>query len=397
MSMNDPELSRLSNKAIYGNYLEVHRRRQQLVWIFFWESCGECESGGFVKNILADVTAVRVGVEYDGFTPDICLDRNNKPPVWIEFSPPTVEKVAYCAAHHIDLFELAGQHPSELSVKRAHISPRNCCARERKRLRDLWEGLKDLPDPLVGIREDFRSPGRKQREFDEFWAEAAAMRDDVAQGKIRCIRCDKTFQLEEDGGYGVQYTTTHRPNGECGPYPMCLSCEFSMVGAGGGDASEWWEWQLKEGCPTCQPFIDEANRALEVFKPARSVVMPAPYGSRVVQEPDRRAQEFVVGEHTVKREEMQSILAMVDYILLRFAPRGHRDIALMLKFVREIQAAVRFANGIMDWDWLEGIGESYVPASATVGYHKGDRLLPLKRWWRELPPFPLDAVSRPRD
>ena len=98
MSMNDPELSRLSNKAIYGNYLEVHRRRQQLVWIFFWESCGECESGGFVKNILADVTAVRVGVEYDGFTPDICLDRNNKPPVWIEFSPPMVEKVAYCAA-----------------------------------------------------------------------------------------------------------------------------------------------------------------------------------------------------------------------------------------------------------------------------------------------------------
>ena len=109
MSMNDPELSRLSNKAIYGNYLEVHRRRQQLVWIFFWESCGECESGGFVKNILADVTAVRVGVEYDGFTPDICLDRNNKPPVWIEFSPPMVEKVAYCAAHHIDLFELVLQ------------------------------------------------------------------------------------------------------------------------------------------------------------------------------------------------------------------------------------------------------------------------------------------------
>ena len=110
MSMNDPELSRLSNKAIYGNYLEVHRRLQQLVWIFFWESCGECESGGFVKNILADVTAVRVGVEYDGFTPDICLDRNNKPPVWIEFSPSMVEKVAYCAAHHIDLFELVVQH-----------------------------------------------------------------------------------------------------------------------------------------------------------------------------------------------------------------------------------------------------------------------------------------------
>ena len=182
MSMNDPELSRLSNKAIYGNYLEVHRRRQQLVWIFFWESCGECESGGFVKNILADVTAVRVGVEYDGFTPDICLDRNNKPPVWIEFSPPMVEKVAYCAAHHIDLVELAGQHPSELSVERAHISPRNCCARERKRLRDLWEGLKDLPDPLVGIREDFRSPRRKQREFDEFWAEVPALQGCMAWG-----------------------------------------------------------------------------------------------------------------------------------------------------------------------------------------------------------------------
>ena len=28
----------------------------------------------------------------------------------------------------------------------------------------------------------------------------------------------------------------------------------------------------------------------------------------------------------------------------------------MLDFVREIQDAVLFANGIRDWDWLEGSG-----------------------------------------
>ena len=395
--MDGSDLPRFSNKAMCANRLEIGRRRQHPVWLAFWESCGKCESGGSVKNLLADVTAVRVGVEYDWFTPDICLERGDQPPIWIEFSPPTVEKLAHCAGHHIDLFEIEGRHPSELSVERAHISPQNCCARERKRLRDLWESMRDLPDPMVGIREDFRSPQRKQREFDEFWQEMADMRDAVAHGRIRCIRCDKPDELDEDSGFAVQQIPTHRPDGECGYYPMCLSCNFSIAGLGGGDAREWWEWQLQEGCPTCQPLIDEANQAVQDIRPRRSIEMPEPYGNRIVQEPESRSQEFIVGAHTVKREEMQSVLAMVEYVLWRFAPRGNGDCALMLRLVRDIQAAVRFANGITAWDWLEAMGDSYIPAADTTGYHKGDRLLPLKRWWPELPPLPLDAVLRPKD
>ena len=165
----------------------------------------------------------------------------------------------------------------------------------------------------------------------------------------------------------------------------------------GGDDSEWWEWQPQEGCPTCQPLFDDGKQAFRDIKPRRSVEMPEPYGSRLVHEPESRSQEFIVGAHTVRREEMQSILAMVEYVLWRFAPMGNRECALMLDFVREIQDAVLFANGIRDWDWLEGVGESYIPDRATRGYDKQDRLLPLKRWWPELPPFPLDIVPRPKD
>ena len=50
---------------------------------------------------------------------------------------------------------------------------------------------------------------------------------------------------------------------------------------------------------------------------------------------------------------------------------------------------------MMNWDWLEGIGDSYVPDHETRGYSKQDRLLYLKRWgpaWTELPPCPLNLI-----
>jgi hypothetical protein len=106
---------------------------------------------------------------------------------------------------------------------------------------------------------------------------------------------------------------------------MGLACEFAIAGMGADDGTEWHEWQLKEGCPTCQPLIDEVNRMVEdsaTRQPLRSVVMPAPYGTRVVQEPERRTQECRFGGGTVSREELQAVLILIKLVLPRFRRAG---------------------------------------------------------------------------
>ena len=115
---------------------------------------------------------------------------------------------------------------------------------------------------------------------------------------------------------------------------------------GADDGTEWHEWQLKEGCPTCQPLIDEVNRMVEdsaTRQPLRSVVMPAPYGTRVVQEPERRTQECRVGGGTVSREELQAVLILIKLVLPRFRPAGW---ALLSDQVDGILDAVQFANNL---------------------------------------------------
>ena len=114
--MNDPnpseEIARLSNRAMYANKFEGFRRRQRGFWLAFRECCGKCEGGGFVENILTGVTAVRTDVESGDYRPDVLLEREGKPPLWVEFGPPPTHKLAYCAAHGIDLFVLDGNgHP----------------------------------------------------------------------------------------------------------------------------------------------------------------------------------------------------------------------------------------------------------------------------------------------
>ena len=64
-----------SNKAMYSHKLEGHRKRQQGFWLFFKECCWQCEGGGFVENILTDVTAIKSETAYGGFRPDILLER----------------------------------------------------------------------------------------------------------------------------------------------------------------------------------------------------------------------------------------------------------------------------------------------------------------------------------
>ena len=141
-------VSHWSNKVMYAHGLEGRRKRQHGFWLFFKECCGQCGGSGFVENILTDVTAVKIEAEYDGFRPDILLERGDKAPIWLEIthtSQPSSAKLAHCAARGIDVFELEGsRRPIDASVRVAHISPRNCRQLKRERLSDLWEQMVSL-------------------------------------------------------------------------------------------------------------------------------------------------------------------------------------------------------------------------------------------------------------
>ncbi len=384
-----------SNKAMYSHKLERRRKRQQGFWLFFKECCGQCEGGGFVENILADVTAVKSEADYGGFRPDILLERGDKPPIWLEVthtSLPSPSKLAYCADQGIDVFELEGsQRPVDSTVRKAHISPRNCRKRQRQRLVDLWRHMASLDDPKVGIKEDFRSPERQCREREAFWAEVNERGQDVADGKLHCARCGEPF-TGDGGGFSVSFTLTHRPDGGCGEVPFCQQCNFAIGGGWDGvypdDADSWG---LDGECPACQPILAEQEKHWDEATRRRSLRMPESYGSRLVQEPERRQQEYIVGDQPISRTELQSVLIMFKYILGRVL-QTHPKTGMMLREVNKIESAVLYANNIHDWDWLEGIGESYVSDHDAPDVSKGDKFLYPKWWWPVLPPCPLTIV-----
>ena len=224
---------------MFANKLENFRKRQMGFWLLFRECCGKCTGGGLVENILTDVTAVRREHPAGYYQPDITLERGDRPPVWLEFtdaSPPSISKLAYCAVHGIDVFELVGhQRPVDSSVFKAHIAPRNCRQRQRQRLNGVWEHLRNLApeEQLLGVREDFRSPERKQREFEEFQKRSEERRQAVAAGEVCCARCGKPFEMA-DGGYSISYLSTHRPDGGCAEVPFCGECSFAIFGGWDG-------------------------------------------------------------------------------------------------------------------------------------------------------------------
>ena len=375
---------------MFSQKLERHRKLQKSFWLIYRECCGICEGGGFVENILADVIAVKREADSGGFRPDILLERKDRAPIWIEFthtSPPTPGKLKYCAAHGIDLFELDGsRHPFESSVLKAYISPRNCRNRQRQRLHQLWQHIASLEDPKIGIREDFRSSERQQREKDARWAEAERKRQEAAEGRLRCIRCDEPFTIDEDGNLGTSFIITHRSEGICGEVPFCRECSFAITG--GWDESYPDDadiWGLEENCPACQPFIEEQSKIHDTMALQRSLEMPGNGFRFVVYEPQRRTQSYIMGNQTVSRSELQSVLMMFQYFLSGI--QKYPDIRWMMREVQEINDAVLFANNIRARDWLEGVGESFVAGS--LNNSTGDKFLYPKRWLRELPPCPL--------
>lgn len=150
-------------------------------------------------------------------------------------------------------------------------------------------------------------------------------------------------------------------------------------------------WGLDSSCERCQPIIAEQRQSLALAQWTRSVEMPEDYGRRPVAEPQTRQQGYLVGEQTVSRSELQAVLMLLEYVLVCWLPPAERT-ALMLEEVQRINRAVLYANSDLGRDWLEGVGESYIPERDVPDDSIGDKFLWPKRWWSELPPCPLAVV-----
>ncbi len=394
MEMGTPEhpdgLPHWSNVAMFTNKLENLRRRQKAFWLFFRECCGLCEGGGFVENILTDVTAVHREHPAGNYQPDVALERVDKPPIWLAFtdtSPPSIQNMAYCAAHGINIFQLDGDRkPADSSVFKAYIAPRNCRQKSQRRLNDVWDHLRNLPSQkqIIGIREDFRSPQRKQREFEETWNEHERRREAVASGQVRCARCEKPFVLA-DGGFSISYISTHRQDAGCVEVPFCDECNLAISGGWyrvfPDDAAVWG--QLDQDCPECQRVIDQM-REMDAAPRLRHVEMPESYGSRWIWEPEKRTQGFVVGERSVAKSEFLAIVMTFNYLVhcvwelsLSEGRPFPVNLRVLLEQLDDMESAVLYPNNITDWDWKEGVGDTYISDHEARRHHKGDRFFPV--------------------
>ena len=373
----------LSNRAMFFNKLENYRKRQKGFWLLFRECCGQCGGRGFVENILTDVTAVRLEPESEEDHADILLERGDKPSLWLIFtqpSPLSVQKLAYCMAHGIDVFELdGGNRPVESSVIKAHIAPRNCRDRKRRRLADIWDSLRHSEFARIGIREDMRSDARKQREWEQRFAEMEADRDAVARGEIRCSRCNGELTRPEGNGYSFSYHSIHRPDGLCGMVPLCDPCSFAIMGGLDGvrtdDAGMWFP---QAECPTCAAIEAEEMSDFYAAPRRESLEMPASFGIRLVQEPEKRVQQYEVADRTVNREELLSVVMMLRWCieLVRDTHpenRLPRTLWMLSRELDDVVNAVMFTNNIVDWNWRDGVGDSYISDAEARGYDRGDR------------------------
>ena len=61
--------------------------------------------------------------------------------------------------------------------------------------------------------------------------------------------------------------------------------------------------------------------------------------------------------------------------------------------LRRISRSVLYSNGDLWWDWLTGVGESFIAADDAPDNSARDRFLLPKRWWPELPPCSLAAIA----
>ena len=406
MSMEEPNnpegIPHFSNRAMFSNKLESYRKRQKGFWLFFSECCGQCGERGFVENILTDVTEVRLESQDGEDRPDILLERKNRPPLWLLFTQPnplSIEMLAYCMAHGIDIFELeGGKRPVECTIIRAHIAPRNCRDRKRRRLADIWKSLQKSEFARIGIREDMRSQARKQRESEQWLAEFEASWEAVRSGEVYCARCSNSLMRADENGFSATYASVHRADEQCGTVLLCNDCSFTIMGGWTGtqpdDAAEWLPLA---GCPACETIHDEEMRDFYAAPPRDTVEMPASYGVRLVQEPEERVQQYEVADRTVNREELLAVVMMVQWCISLIRDTGPQDrfprlLWMLTKELDGVVNAVMFTNNILDWKWREGVGDSYITEDEAQAYHSGDRWVPLKAFMAEIPPFPLTII-----
>ena len=384
-----------SNKVMWRHKLELNRRHQQGFWLFYGTCCGRCEAGGYVENVMDGVTAVRMEAEQGGYRPDILLERGESTPVWLEVthtSRPYEAKLAYCSDHGIDLFELDGsREPSKSAIARVHISPENCRAAGRDRLYDLWEHMAGVEDPVIGVMRDFRRPERQAAARQAFRDEMTDRIQAVKDGRVFCVECGRLF-ISEGDAVSLSNLEVHNPEGECGWVPVCDDCLHSFLFQGAEARSGIRD--LDPECADCAPHLaDRAKRTKEAERTAhlRTIEQNEGRYTRLLHEPDwGRPQSYVVGERTVRKEAMQAIL--MAFRLIFYLPQQPSDMAHVVRQEAEsVLAEVNHPNNIRDWDWLEGIGESYQHRYMNSG-DSGDRFLYPRRLWGgptgDFPPDP---------
>ena len=109
--------------------------------------------------------------------------------------------------------------------------------------------------------------------------------------------------------------------------------------------------------------------------------MPAPFGIRWVQEPEKRVQQYEVADRTVNREELLAIVMMVKWcigLVRDVSPENRlpRRLWMLSKELDDMVNAVSFTNNIFEWNWREGVGDSYISDAEDRGYNRSDRWVP---------------------
>ena len=147
------------------------------------------------------------------------------------------------------------------------------------------------------------------------------------------------------------------------------------------DAPMWG--QLNEDCPECQGVMEQM-REMDASPQLRHVEMPEPYGSRWVWEPEKRVQAFIVGDRSVAKSEFLAVVMTFRYLAhcvwelsLTEGRPFPVDLRLLLEQLDEMESAVLYPNKITDWDWREGVGDTFVSDHEARGHHKGDRFFPV--------------------
>lgn len=352
-----------------------------------------------------------------GYRPDILLRKKDGQEVWLEIvvtTRPSDAKLKVCEEAGIDLFEVNGSNgpvgPDVLMG--AHIASINCRKAMRDRLLVLWLLLSGGNDPVVGVKQDFRSVQRREREFREHWSEVAQIGEAVRSGEMVCSRCQGPLSDEDGNGVSIAYRSAHREDGTCGQFPFCHPCDqYLRVGDNWKEPPEAVLWDLDLSCARCVAIHQEQQReADQILGDApRTLTMPWGPGFRIVSEPNRRTRSFVVGDgqgKTVGLREFQSLVFLPQNCLLTLAEwtndfhnKGEITSGVRHGMLRDLAAAYKQfdrmlklgwpANNFRDHDWIAGVGESFVSEKDEPTNDTGDCLLRIRLVMPRLRPHPF--------